>query len=71
MRSLLKRLIAGKELRALERYRAACHLAYRWNGQEPNSAETAEWINQVGEGKRGMDIEQFRESLRHSKDGQR
>ena len=50
MRRILKRLFAGKELRALERYRAACHLAYRWNGNKPNSAETAEWIMHVGEG---------------------
>lgn len=67
MRRLLKRWIAGKELRALERYRVACGLAYRWNGQEPNSAETAQWIQEVGEGKRGMDIEQFRERLRQAK----
>lgn len=52
------------ELRALHRYRTACQLAGRWNGQCPNSAETAEWINDVGEGKRGMDIERFRERLR-------
>ena len=60
----LKWWIAGKEMRALERYRVACSLAWRWNGQLPNSAETAEWIQQVGEGMRGMDIEQFRERLR-------
>ena len=64
MLRLLKWWIAGKELRALERYRAACALAYQWNGQLPNSAETAEWISLVGEDKRGMDIEQFRERLR-------
>lgn len=59
----LKWLVAGKELRALNRYRVACHLAWRWNGRIPNSAETADWIRQVGEDKRGADIEQFRESL--------
>lgn len=64
MLGVLKRLLAGKELRALERYRAACHLVYRWNGNKPNSAETAEWIMQVGEDLRGTDIEQFRERLR-------
>lgn len=64
MLGLLKWWIAREELRALERYRAACALAYRWNGQLPNSAETADWISQVGEGKRGMDIEEFRERLR-------
>lgn len=64
MTELLKRWIAGKELRALERYRIAVGLAWRWNGQLPNSAETAEWIGEVGEGKRGLDIEQFRDRLR-------
>lgn len=71
MLGLLKRLIAGKELRALERYRAACQLAYRWNGNKPNSAETAEWIMQVGEDKRGKDIAQFRERLSGPKDGEK
>ncbi len=69
MLRLLKRLVAGKELDALERYRMACNLAWRWNGQEPNSAETAEWISEVGEGKRGVDIEQFRERLRSGAGG--
>lgn len=63
----LKWWIAGKEMQALHRYRMACQLAWRWNVQCPNSAETAEWINEVGEGKRGMDIEQFRERLRAGK----
>lgn len=62
----LKRLVAGKELRALNRYRKACHLAYRWNGSLPNSAETADWIQAVGEDLRGADIEQFRERLRNN-----
>ena len=52
------------ELRALHRYQVACALVWRWNGQLPNSAETAEWIMEVGEGKRPTDIEQFRERLR-------
>ena len=51
------------ELRALHRYQVACALVWRWNGQLPNSAETAEWIMEVGEGKRPTDIEQFRERL--------
>lgn len=59
----LKRLIAGPELAALERYRLACGLAWRWNGQIPASAKTAEWIRDVGQGERGMDIERFREEL--------
>ena len=60
----LKHLIAGSELAALNRYRVACGLAHQWNGQIRASSDTAEWIGQVGEGKRGMDIEQFRERLR-------
>ena len=60
----LKWLIAGNEMAALARYRKACALAWRWNGQVPNSAETAEWIKQVGEDQRGADIEQFREWLK-------
>lgn len=60
----LKWLLAGQELAALHRYRKACHLVWRWNGGEQNSAETADWIRQVGEDQRGADIEQFRERLR-------
>lgn len=63
-RAWLARLIAGRELAALQRYRAACALAWRWNGEVRASADTAEWIGEVGEGKRGADIEQFRERLR-------
>lgn len=59
----LKWRIAGKEMQALHRYRIACALVCRWNGRVPNSAESAEWIRDVGEGKRGMDIENFRASL--------
>lgn len=59
----LKRLIAGKELTALRRYQQACNLAYRWNGQLPHSAETALWIQLVGEGRMGADIEGFRATL--------
>ena len=54
---------ARKEMEALHRYRAACELVYRWNGQIAGSAETADWIIQVGEGKRGYDISEFRERL--------
>jgi len=63
MLTFLKRLIAGEELRALERYRYACSLIHRWNGNVPNSAETATWINQVGERHRAPDISEFRERL--------
>lgn len=59
----LRRMVAGEDLDALHRYRTACHLAYRWNGQIPNSAETALWIHDVGDGHRGYDIERFRQQL--------
>lgn len=65
----MKRMVAGKEMRALDRYRAACGLAWRWNGQIHGSSETADWIQQVGESQRGYDIEQFRESLRDGASG--
>ena len=55
-----------EELRALHRYQVACQLAWQWNGQLPNSAETAEWISEIGEGRRGFDIEQFRQRLREA-----
>ena len=57
------------ELRALHRYQVACALVWRWNGQLPNSAETAEWIKEVGEGQRGMDIENFRVRLQANSHG--
>lgn len=59
----LKRLVAKEELQTLHRYRVACAMVWRWNGRVKNSAETADWIRQVGEDKRGMDIEKFRETL--------
>lgn len=59
----IKRLVAGKELDALRRYQTACHLVYRWNGQLPNSSETAQWISMVGEGSLGQDISGFRNAL--------
>lgn len=63
MREFLKWWIAGKEMQALHRYRTACQLVWRRNGLLPSSSETADWIQQVGDGVRGMDIEQFRERL--------
>ena len=60
---LLKHLIAGEELAALERYRQVCQSVYRFNGQVPNSSETALFIRNVGEGDRGEDTPQFRQSL--------
>lgn len=65
----LKSIIAGKELSALQRYRVASTLARQWNGKIPASSETAEWIQSVGEGERGYDIEQFRESLSNGSNG--
>jgi hypothetical protein len=62
-----KRLIAGKELDALARYRSAVQLTYRWNGQVRNSAETARWVQLVGEGEIGSDISGFREALERGK----
>jgi len=59
----LKWWIAPREMQALHRYRVACALVWRWNAAIRGSAETAEWIGQVGEGARGMDIEQFRARL--------
>lgn len=63
LRERLKWWVAGAEMQALHRYQVACGLAWRWNGRVPNSSETADWIRQVGDGKRGMDIEQFRDRL--------
>lgn len=64
LRELLKWWVAGDELAALHRYRVACELVCRWNGTRvPNSGETADWVRQVGDGVRPMDIEQFRERL--------
>lgn len=65
----VKWLVAGRELQALHRYRAACALAWRWNGELPASADTARWIRECGDGERGMDIEQFRERLREGAKG--
>lgn len=59
----VKWLLCNKELRELERYRRACGLAWQWNSQIPDSSYTARWIYEVGAGKRGMDIERFREHL--------
>lgn len=56
----LKYLIAGRELAALNRYRYACHLVWRWMGNYPASANTADWIRQVGEDERGADVAEFR-----------
>ncbi len=64
----LKRLLCAKELDALERYRQAAYQAKCWNGEMPQSAQTAQWINDVGEGKRGMDIPQMRDDLRAGRD---
>jgi hypothetical protein len=62
----LKWWIADDEMQSLQRYKSACHLVFRWNGNVKNSAETAEWIDEVGNGKRGMDIHEFREKLKES-----
>lgn len=63
----LKELIAGKELQKLERYRQAACLARQWNGSIRQSADTAEWITEVGEGRLAANtIDTFREALREN-----
>lgn len=64
LKNVIKHWVAKDEIRALYRYRQAAQLAYRWNGQLPNSAETAQWIAYCGEGVIGQDISGFREVLR-------
>lgn len=64
----IKYWLCGEELDALERYRTACSLVWRWNGQLPQSAHTARWIQEVGDGRRGQDISEFREDLRNDRD---
>ncbi len=60
----LRALIAGKELLALERYRQATLLARQWNGTIRPSADTAEWIAEVGEGRLAAGtIDNFRDAL--------
>lgn len=59
----LKRRIAGPELRLLERYRVATELAETWNSMIPASAKTAQWIREVGEGRRAYDPERLRKEL--------
>ena len=59
----LKHRIAGRELAALERYRIASQAAIRWNASIPESAKTAEWIHQQGEGESSVSIGKFRLAL--------
>lgn len=68
LRDLLKEWLCADELRALTRYRRACALAHRWNGNIPDSADTADWISAVGEDKHGADIDQFRARLMRRKE---
>lgn len=60
----IKHRLARRELQALSRYRMATQLVCQWNGRIAGSAATAEWIRQVGDGERLVDIEQFRDRLR-------
>ena len=60
----LKWLVAGDELRRLERYRVACHEAYRWLGEMPTAANTAQWIRACGEDHPRSGIAAHREGLR-------
>lgn len=67
----LKQTIARPELEALYRYRMACDLVRRWNGDVTESFATGAWIHQVGEAERGFDIEDFREQLLLARDPKR
>lgn len=65
MLNWLKWKIARKEMLTLERYRVACNTAGRWlAGYVPAASETAYWIQDVAEGSRPDDVEEFRERLR-------
>ncbi len=77
IKNLVGRIFFEKELAKLSRYQQACAIIYRWNGQIPQSSHTAQWISEVGEGKRGIDIYEFRDLLIkgeqprwHTKEGQ-
>ncbi|MFE8644155.1 hypothetical protein ACFX58_03610 [Sphingomonas sp. NCPPB 2930] len=48
---------------ALARYRRACAEAEDWLACTHNGAETARWIAEVGEGKRGLDVNRLREDM--------
>lgn len=61
----LKWAIAGKELEKLERYRLTCQEVQRWNASLPQSARTAEYIYETGEGHEAKEIGRFREEIRH------
>ncbi len=63
MREFLFNLLFPKEASKLHRYQQATQTVWRWCGRVPNSAETARWIQAVGEGERGLDIENFRVQL--------
>lgn len=63
IKDILRVLVCEKELKELRRFYMAALLAEQWNGQLPNSAETARWIRYVAEDKTGHDIQGFRDSL--------
>lgn len=62
MLKLIARCLLRRELQALNRYRVAGNLAARWLDGE--ARETAEWIQDVGEGARPYDIGRFRDFVR-------
>ncbi|MDH2154212.1 hypothetical protein [Stenotrophomonas sp. GD03657] len=62
----LQWLLWRKDLERLERYRLACQDVQRWNASLPHSAQTADYIHNVGEGHIGADISRFREELRNN-----
>lgn len=63
MINFFKRLFASKELAELERYRLACTEIRRWNASIQESCSTAEFIQNFGEGKTGLDCFGFRTHL--------
>lgn len=63
MLNFIRRLVAGKDLDALDRYRVACREAERWNASLTMSAETAKWIREYGEGTGPLDSCEFRQRL--------
>lgn len=60
----LKWFLCREELEALQRYRTACITVRRWNCMCKHSVRTSQWIEEVGEGHSGLDIEKLRREMR-------
>lgn len=67
IKDFIKMLVCEKELFKLARYERAAALAYRWNGEFETSAETARWIQMVGDGKIAPDPDGFRQAIREGR----